>query len=562
MFTNAVRLYSIVLFLSTWIPSVKTDTLPNRQAQQHGPITFNELPQIPFPQHASINSKIDLVLVKSGKHCLTVYKNKKRVWVDIPGRWHPWKLATADVDGDGKKEIIVGVYKSTRFYPFPHPCLFVYHWYNDHMAPSIIFQCRINRSGLKAASFIPVQIRKTRPVLLHGDTAKSSMMQFIQRSKELKTAINGNRVILPKILHSKNMMSMSHVSPPNKFTARRASVDLSRHENRKLPRLRNRGLYLVGLRRSITRSSPPIGLTERRKRYYHGKSSPKVAIVAVGDILLDRGVTKQIEKHGYGYPFHSVGKMMRKADIAFGNLECPLSAHGHKIDKLFCFKANPKTADCLTTAGIDIVSLANNHTLDCGKSGLTETMETLKHHNIEWCGAGSNAAETYCPKIITRHGLKVAFVGFCQFKPEAVTLTKNNPSIAMATEGNIRTLVTAARKQADIVVASFHWGIEFRRHPTDEQIHIAHLAVDCGADIVLGHHPHVLQDITTIKHGKRTALIAYSLGNFVFDQHLEFNKDRETTGILKIVVTRNGVKAFRLMPAIIHKCAPVLSDEK
>jgi poly-gamma-glutamate synthesis protein (capsule biosynthesis protein) len=129
----------------------------------------------------------------------------------------------------------------------------------------------------------------------------------------------------------------------------------------------------------------------------------------------------------------------------------------------------------------------------------------------------------------------------------------------MDDEENVRRAVAAARKQADIVVASFHWGIEFHDFPVDRQRHLAHVAVDAGADLILGHHPHVCQGIEVVHARGRNCLIDYSLGNFVFDTHLGWNKDPESTIILKVKFDKSGLRSASIVPVIIHKCAPSIA---
>ena len=284
-----------------------------------------------------------------------------------------------------------------------------------------------------------------------------------------------------------------------------------------------------------------------------------VTIAASGDILLDRGVATQVKEHGYGYPLAHVQSTLKSADIAFANLECPLSATGIPVNKQFVFKANPKMAACLVDGGLSIMSCANNHSMDCGRTGIVETMDTLKSHGIKWCGAGATLADALTPTIISVRGVRVAFVGFCDFLPEGVFLRDDRPTLAMATDANVRQAVTAARKEADIVVASFHWGVEFTNRPTDHQRHLAHVAAECGADLVFGHHPHVTQGLEVVHTNGRTCLIDYSLGNFVFDQHLGYNKDPESTIILKVIVNRYGLQSASIVPITIHLCAPSIA---
>ena len=205
------------------------------------------------------------------------------------------------------------------------------------------------------------------------------------------------------------------------------------------------------------------------------------------------------------------------------------------------------------------MSCANNHSMDCGRTGIVETMNTLKSHHIKWCGAGVTLVDALTPTIINVRGVRVAFVGFCDFLPEGVFLRDDRPTLAMATDANVQQAVTAARKEADIVVASFHWGVEFTDRPTDHQRHLAHVAAECGADLVFGHHPHVTQGLEVIRTGGRTCLIDYSLGNFVFDQHLGYNKDPESTIILKVTVGPHGLRSASIIPITIHQCAPSIA---
>jgi poly-gamma-glutamate capsule biosynthesis protein CapA/YwtB (metallophosphatase superfamily) len=284
-----------------------------------------------------------------------------------------------------------------------------------------------------------------------------------------------------------------------------------------------------------------------------------VTINASGDILLDRGVAVEVGRHGYGYPLANVRKTLTSADFAFANLECPLSSTGTPVDKRYSFRANPLMAACLSDGGISVVSCANNHSMDCGSIGLKETMDTLRARHIAWCGAGNTLADALTPTVIKVRGVRIAFVGFCQFVPNGIVLRPNSPTLALASDANVIQAVTAARKQADIVIASFHWGVEFTSQPTDIQEHLAHVAAENGADLVFGHHPHVTQGLEVVRTNGRICLIDYSLGNFVFDQHLRSNKDPESTVILKVSVGKDGLKSASIIPVCIYNCAPYIA---
>jgi poly-gamma-glutamate synthesis protein (capsule biosynthesis protein) len=290
-----------------------------------------------------------------------------------------------------------------------------------------------------------------------------------------------------------------------------------------------------------------------------------VTLAAVGDILLDRDVGKKIDEFGIDYPFQKVADVLSSADIAFGNLECPLSEKGAKVIKPFVFQAKPRNVQCLVKAGLDVVSLANNHTMDCGRTGLVETMETLRQNGVRWCGAGRHREDAEAATVLQVKGIKVAFVGFCDFIPEGAFLRDDKPTMAMASEENIRKSVAAAHKKADVVIASFHWGVEFDSRPSERQIKFAHAAAESGGDLVLGHHPHVLQGIEVKQfHASRImhhSLIAYSLGNFVFDQR-RYGAMTSNTAILRCTLNKRGVVSAEVVPVKIEKCRPRPATEE
>lgn len=285
-----------------------------------------------------------------------------------------------------------------------------------------------------------------------------------------------------------------------------------------------------------------------------------ITLAAVGDILLDRGVGEKIAKYGTTYPFAQVRGILRSADITFGNLECPLSKRGTKILRPFCFQAPPRTVACLIDGGLDVVSLANNHTLDCGRTGLTETMETLRKTKIGWCGAGRNRTEAEAALVKKVKGIRLAFVGFTDVLPEGIFGGDGKPTIAYASEQAIRKAVQRARRQADIVIVSCHWGSEYESRPGAQQKQLARAAAEAGADLILGHHPHVLQGLERFRSpdGKRSALIAYSLGNFVFDPRRE---RAAQSAILRCTMSKRGIVDAQLIPVQIAACRPCPARE-
>lgn len=286
-----------------------------------------------------------------------------------------------------------------------------------------------------------------------------------------------------------------------------------------------------------------------------GGADGRVSIVAVGDILLDRGVRRHIERKGPHYPYKHVAPLLRQADVAFGNLECPITASGRPAPKPFSFRATPELAAGSSDAGFDVLSLANNHTLDCGRTGLTDTMTFLAKQGIHACGAGKTGAEAARATVIVRRGLRLAFLGFCDVVQDASFPRDDIPGISVASVGRIRQATAEARAMADLVVVSCHWGQEYSPRPSHRQRELARAAASAGADLVLGHHPHVVQGLEWLPGpGGRRALVAYSLGNFVFDTE---RTDASRTMILVATLNRQGVIGATVRPYVLQACAPV-----
>jgi poly-gamma-glutamate synthesis protein (capsule biosynthesis protein) len=283
--------------------------------------------------------------------------------------------------------------------------------------------------------------------------------------------------------------------------------------------------------------------------------------VAVGDILLDRGVARQIERNGARIVFARVRDMLSNADLAFGNLECPLTTKCYKAGGRISFQANPRYVESLTDAGFDIVSLANNHSMDCGRTGLLETMRNLKRSGLRWCGAGKTLAEAEAPVILYVKGIRVAFVGFTAIAPPAsASLKEDEPTVALASRAELQRAVAAARLKADVVVASLHWGVEYASRPNDEQKDLARAAVEAGADLVIGHHTHTLEGMELIARRTdaetRYALVAYSLGNFAFDSTRAPGKRVTESAILRCKLSRNGLVSAEVIPIVLENYLP------
>lgn len=246
-------------------------------------------------------------------------------------------------------------------------------------------------------------------------------------------------------------------------------------------------------------------------------SSNDFVVSAVGDIMLDASSRPIISGMGYDYPYVKVRQFFKDSQIIFGNLEGPLTNRGTpENDKKFVFHSPPdKVSAALKNAGFNVVSLANNHTLDYGAEGLAQTVETLDAIGIQHAGAGANLAAARKPAMLQVNGQRVAILAYSITLPDNFYAETNKAGTAFAHEEQVQEDIIAARKQADVVLVSFHWGQEGKTVLREYQTRIGHLAIDSGASVVIGHHPHILQGIERYKDG----LILYSLGNFTFGSY-------------------------------------------
>jgi poly-gamma-glutamate capsule biosynthesis protein CapA/YwtB (metallophosphatase superfamily) len=263
------------------------------------------------------------------------------------------------------------------------------------------------------------------------------------------------------------------------------------------------------------------------------------SLVFVGDIMLDRGVEWQIEKNGnndFRFPFLKIAEELQKADILFGNLEGPISDKGQKVGSIYSFRMEPQALDGLTFAGFDVLSLANNHILDYTRLAMEDTFSRLREADIYYVGAGLNETEAYSPLIKDINGTKIAFLAFTNLGPASWEAKENRSGMALVGKERLEDAIKNAKSKSDLVVVSFHFGDEYKSSPTEEQKTIAQLAIDSGADLVVGHHPHVIEPVEEYK-GK---YIAYSLGNLVFDQ--SFSEETMKGLILKVIVENGEIK--------------------
>jgi len=284
-------------------------------------------------------------------------------------------------------------------------------------------------------------------------------------------------------------------------------------------------------------------------RSYAAPTPPRVRLVAVGDICLAGGVERGAVRSGSSYPFTRMLNDLRGADIAFGNLECALSSRGSRIPKRYNFRARPAWAARLAAAGFDVLSLANNHTQDYGRAALGDTVTHVQRAGIRAVGAGLTRAAAHAVQIVTVRGLRVGFLAYLGMFPPLLPVVSDSPSVAMGYPESVRRDVALARGKVDILLVSLHAGREMTLQPSARQKEIAHAAADAGADLVIGHHPHIVQP----SERYRGARIFYSLGNFVFSPSASVLRrpDGPWSAMCVAEVGRGRKVEARLVPLLI-----------
>lgn len=281
---------------------------------------------------------------------------------------------------------------------------------------------------------------------------------------------------------------------------------------------------------------------------------PRVRLMVVGDLMLAREVDARIAREGPAAPFRRVRPTLERADLLIGNLESVITTRGTRQAKLFTFRAPARGARALRAAGFDLVGVANNHALDFGRTGLADTLRNLRRVGVRPMGGGADAAEARAPAIVTRDGLRIAFLdrvdahlGSFQWPGLHWEATGHRAGVAYARPAELRADVRAARRVADVVVVMLHSGREYARSPTRSQRRIVRAALDGGATLVVSAHPHVLQR----GHRSGPTMVAWSLGNFVFDGFSTIPGARDSA-ILDVTLTRAGVTRVRWHPVVIR----------
>ena len=277
----------------------------------------------------------------------------------------------------------------------------------------------------------------------------------------------------------------------------------------------------------------------------------QLTLIFAGDIMLDDGPGRTIAAGGD--PLAAFAGILAEADYRIGNLEVPVATRGQPhASKIVSFRAHPRTLSVLQ-GRFDAVSLANNHSGDYGRDAFIETMQHLDRAGIAYFGGGRNLAAAHAPLWIEKKGLKIAVLGYNEFKPRAFEAGADWPGVAWSEDDQVIADMRAAKAAgADLVIPFMHWGWEKETRPSERQRSFARKMIDAGAALVVGSHPHVTQGAEIYK-GKP---IIYSLGNFVFDG---FDYPEALRGwLLRLTLDKTGVSHWETLAAQIDEAGTPL----
>ncbi len=272
---------------------------------------------------------------------------------------------------------------------------------------------------------------------------------------------------------------------------------------------------------------------------------PPFSLIAVGDIMLGDHARKALRGGGIDYPFEAVLPLLGNACIVLGNLEGPLARRSAREARNYSYKVNPDLAAALSRARINVLTLANNHALDCGRDGVLETLEALASAGAGAIGAGADRRAAHQPLIREAGPWRVGLLGY--YWNERCAATADCPGAALDTPGDLKADIGALRERVDRVVVTFHWGVPYYREPSPENRAKARFAVDCGADVVIGHHPHIVQPFEIY----RGCPIFYSVGNFTFG-----SRNSHAEGLLVAIRFESVLTAVSAYPLYVKNRDP------
>lgn len=287
-----------------------------------------------------------------------------------------------------------------------------------------------------------------------------------------------------------------------------------------------------------------------------------ITMRATGDILPVRcAYARQLELGDLQHAFRELGPWLAEADITVGSLDAAISDAGEPFGcvETFSLLAPVETVDGIALSGFDVITVATNHVKDCGQAAcgdqaFFDTLSNLRAAGAQPVGGGADLAEARRPAILTVDGVRFAFLGYDEIAPY-YHAEPGVPGTAPLDEASVREDVAAAKQQADVVVVLPQWGVEYMAEPTLQQRAIAHAAVEAGADLVIGNHPHWVQAAEAIGD----SFVAYALGNYIFDQ--DWSLETQQGVVLEASFFGAQLKGIRFYPIHIRdEHQPVFAD--
>ncbi|WP_292936258.1 CapA family protein [Noviherbaspirillum sp.] len=285
-----------------------------------------------------------------------------------------------------------------------------------------------------------------------------------------------------------------------------------------------------------------------------------IRVMFGGDVMLGRLVKEAILRYGPDYPLGPIANLMRGADLTVVNLECAITASTEEwqgAPKAFYFGAPPEAVESLARAGVDLVSLANNHVLDFGIEGLRDTLRLLRCRDIRFAGAGEDRREALSPVTLDCGGIRFGMAAFCDHQDDFAA-RGDRPGMAYLDFDDESAVMAALREaleplrdaSVDWPILSLHWGPNMVFRPSKKFRRIAHAAIEMGWKILFGHSAHVFQGIEI----HRGCPIMYAAGDLVDDYYVDpdFRNDHQL--LLEMALTRDALCGITLYPVFIEDC--------
>ncbi len=301
-------------------------------------------------------------------------------------------------------------------------------------------------------------------------------------------------------------------------------------------------------RAAIDQASPVV-------KQRHPVAAPgDITLAFAGDVHFAGRVARLLQDPAT--TFGPITSVLRSADFTAVNLETPVTRRGQPQPKTYHFATTPEAFTALRDAGVDLITMANNHILDHGQTGLADTLAAAQAAHFPFVGAGVNAAAAWAPYVTTIHGTKIAIVGVSQVAELASSwvATAHRPGEANAINpGQTLAAVRAAKRLARIVIVFMHWGTEGMACPDQNQLSLAPKLAAAGASIIIGAHAHMLQGSGWLGH----TFVAYGMGNFLWWE----NSYSTATGVLKLTLRPPAPLIARFIPAVVSGTGqPIVSQ--